>query len=74
MSNGTALKGKHAFITGGGHGIGGASAEVLAANGAKLTLTGRNMEKLEAMAATLPGAEARQLDVTDEEAVKRGVR
>jgi len=71
MSNGTALKGKHAFITGGGHGIGGASAEVLAANGAKLTLTGRNMEKLEAMAAKLPGAEARQLDVTDEDAVKR---
>ena len=71
MSNGTALKGKHAFITGGGHGIGGASAEVLAANGAKLTLTGRNMKKLEDMAATLPGAEARQLDVTDEDAVKR---
>ncbi len=44
MSDGTALAGKHAFITGGGHGIGGASAEVLATNGAKLTLTGRNME------------------------------
>ena len=71
MSNGTALNGKHAFITGGGHGIGGASAEVLAANGAKLTLTGRNMEKLEAMAAKLPGAEARQLDITDEDAIKR---
>ena len=70
MSDGTALAGKHAFITGGGHGIGGASAEVLAANGAKLTLTGRNMEKLDAMAASLPGAEARQLDVTDEDAVK----
>ena len=66
-----AINGKHAFITGGGHGIGGASAEVLAANGAKLTLTGRNMEKLEAMAAKLPGAEARKLDVTEEDAVKR---
>ena len=71
MSDGTALAGKHAFITGGGHGIGGASAEVLAANGAKLTLTGRNMEKLDAMATSLPGAEACQLDVTDENAVKR---
>ncbi|MDA0230668.1 MAG: SDR family NAD(P)-dependent oxidoreductase [Proteobacteria bacterium] len=71
MSSGTALKGKHAFITGGGHGIGGASAEVLAASGAILTLTGRNMEKLEAKAARLPGAEVRQLDVTDEDAVKR---
>ena len=71
MSNGKAIDGKHAFITGGGHGIGGASAEVLAANGAKLTLTGRNMKKLRAMAAKLPGAEARRLDVTDEDAVKR---
>lgn len=71
MSSGNELDGKHAFITGGGHGIGGASAEVLAAHGAKLTLTGRNMEKLEAMAASLPGAEARQLDVTDEDAVVR---
>ncbi len=71
MSNGTAISGKHAFITGGGHGIGGASAKVLAANGAKLTLTGRNMEKLEEMAAKLPVAEARKLDVTDEEAVER---
>ena len=70
MKGGTALEGKHALVTGGGHGIGGASAEVLAANGANLTLTGRNMEKLEAMAASLPGAEARRLDVTDEEAIK----
>ena len=71
MSNNSALEGKHALITGGGHGIGGASAEALEAHGAKLTLTGRNMEKLEQMAASLPGAEARELDVTDENAVKR---
>ncbi len=71
MSDGTALQGKHALVTGGGHGIGGASAEALAANGASLTLTGRNMEKLEKLAAALSGAEARQLDVTDEAAVKR---
>ena len=71
MSDGTALQGKHALVTGGGHGIGGASAEALAANGASLTLTGRNMEKLEMLAAALSGAEARQLDVTDEAAVKR---
>ncbi len=71
MSDGTALTGKHALVTGGGHGIGGASAEALAANGASLTLTGRNMEKLEKLAAALSGAEARQLDVTDEAAVKR---
>jgi len=71
MNDSTALTGKHALITGGGHGIGGASAEALAAHGTKLTLTGRNMEKLEQMAASLPDAEVRQLDVTDEDAVKR---
>jgi len=71
MNDSKALAGKHALITGGGHGIGGASAEALAAHGVKLTLTGRNMKKLEQMAASLPGAEARQLDVTDEDAVKR---
>lgn len=71
MNTSNALHGRHALITGGGHGIGGACAVVLAANGASLTLTGRNMEKLEKMAAAMAGAEARQLDVTDEDAVKR---
>ena len=71
MNDGNALEGRHALITGGGHGIGGACAMMLAANGASLTLTGRNMEKLEKMAAALPGSQARQLDVTDEDAVKR---
>ena len=54
MSDGTALERKHALVTGGGHGIGGACAEALAAEGATLTLTGRNMEKLEKMVATIP--------------------
>jgi NAD(P)-dependent dehydrogenase (short-subunit alcohol dehydrogenase family) len=69
MITSTALAGKHVLVTGGGHGIGGACAEALAAHGAKVTVTGRNMAKLEATAARLEGCEARQLDVTDEEAV-----
>ena len=77
MITSTALSGKHVFITGGGHGIGAACAEALAAHGAALTLSGRNTEKLEATAGKLlgapeaPRAEARTLDLTDAEAVVR---
>jgi NAD(P)-dependent dehydrogenase (short-subunit alcohol dehydrogenase family) len=41
------LSGKHAFITGGGTGIGLASAKALAARGAKLTLAARNFARVE---------------------------
>ena len=71
MITSTTHSGKHVFITGGGHGIGAACAEALAAHGAALSLTGRNTEKLAATAAKLPGTDARPLDVTDEEAVVR---
>ncbi len=42
-----ALAGHHAFITGGGSGIGLASARALLRDGARVTLMGRNAEKLE---------------------------
>ena len=71
MINTTTLTGKHVFITGGGHGIGGSCAEALATHGAHLTITGRNTKMLEATAEKLPYTEARELDVTDEEAVIR---
>lgn len=64
-----ALDGKHAFITGGGHGIGGAIADALAAHGAAITVTGRNRAKLEEKAASLPRAQAFTLDVTDGDAI-----
>lgn len=64
------LSGKHAFISGGGTGIGFAAAEALAARGAKLTLAARNFARVESAAAKL-GAAAVALDVADEASVAR---
>lgn len=65
------LAGQHAFITGGGKGIGAAAAKALAALGARLTLTGRDLKAIEETAASLPDARALQLDVTDEAGIQR---
>jgi NAD(P)-dependent dehydrogenase (short-subunit alcohol dehydrogenase family) len=46
------LAGQHAVVTGGGTGIGAAIAQALAAQGAKLTLVGRRLEKLKEVAAS----------------------
>jgi NAD(P)-dependent dehydrogenase (short-subunit alcohol dehydrogenase family) len=65
---GAALQGRHALVTGAGRGIGAASARALAAEGAELTLLGRNRAALDALAAELgPGAKAHGVvaDVTD---------
>jgi len=69
MSEGKALSGRHAVVTGGGRGIGAAIASALAAAGARLTLVGRTPGLLEERAATLPAAQAIACDVTDEVAV-----
>ena len=63
-----ALAGKHALVTGGGRGIGAAIATALAADGARVTLLGRDRAVLAEHAATLPkSAEAHVVvaDVTD---------
>jgi len=60
----TPLAGRHALITGGGTGIGAATAERLAAAGAKLSLLGRRLEPLQSVAAKYGGA-AIPCDVTD---------
>ena len=65
---GQALSGLHAVVTGGGSGIGAAVAQRLAQQGARLTLMGRNLARLEAQAAKL-GAAFEGLDVTDEGSV-----
>lgn len=58
--------GKHAFVTGGGTGIGLAIARALAAEGAEVTITGRRQEVLDKVAGGRIHAMA--MDVTDEAA------
>ncbi len=58
------LSGRHALITGGGTGIGAAAAAHLHAAGAKLSLLGRRMEPLQAVAESYGGI-AVGCDVTD---------
>lgn len=62
------LKGSHALITGGGTGIGAATARMLAAEGAKVTLLGRRREPLETVAAEFGGLVI-ACDVTDRDAL-----
>ena len=45
--------GRHALITGGGTGIGAATARALAAEGAKISLLGRRREPLDSVAKML---------------------
>ena len=66
---GRALQGRHALITGGGTGIGAAAAEHLGAAGATLSLLGRRLEPLQAVAERYGGT-AVQCDVTDPERVR----
>ena len=63
------LAGKHALVTGGGRGIGAAIATALAADGARLTLLGRDRDVLAQHAATLPASAQAHVvvaDVTDD--------
>ena len=66
---GSALDGRHALITGGGTGIGAAAAQHLHAEGAKLSLLGRRIEPLQAVAKGFGGMPV-QCDVTDPERVR----
>ncbi len=66
----SALSGKHAVVTGGGTGIGAAVAEALAGQGAKVTLMGRTVARLQAEVARISGAgQACAADVTDPSSV-----
>ncbi|MCL6684722.1 SDR family NAD(P)-dependent oxidoreductase [Sphingomonas alba] len=62
--------GRHALITGGGTGIGAATARALATGGAKLSLLGRRREPLDAVAAETGGS-AISCDVTERADIER---
>ncbi|HEV8094103.1 MAG TPA: SDR family NAD(P)-dependent oxidoreductase, partial [Burkholderiales bacterium] len=71
---GAELKGKVAWITGGGSGIGLAGALELAKAGARVVISGRTQRTNESGLAQLKAvgsAEAIQLDVSDKSAVTR---
>ena len=67
-----ALEGKHALVTGGGRGIGAAVAAALIGTGARVTLTGRDADRLERQTHALgERAQGIVMDVTDGAAVSR---
>lgn len=61
--------GRHALITGGGSGIGAATARMLAAEGAKVSMLGRRAEPMREIAVEIGGA-AIPCDVTDRSAIE----
>lgn len=64
------LLGKHAFITGGGTGVGAAIALELAAHGANVTVVGRREGPLEDVASQSDRVTAAVGDVTDEDSLR----
>jgi NAD(P)-dependent dehydrogenase (short-subunit alcohol dehydrogenase family) len=64
------LEGRHALITGGGTGIGAATAEMLHAAGARISLLGRRMEPLLDVARVTNG-QAIQCDVTNLDSIHK---
>ena len=65
-------EGRHAVVTGGGTGIGAATASVLRDKGAAVTITGRNRDRLAAKAGEL-GAGFQVADVTDRLQVSQAI-
>lgn len=69
------LEGQHAFITGGGSGIGLACAAAFLADGAEVTIAGRSEDRLNEALASLEGqAHAISVDIADEASVASAVQ
>lgn len=64
---------RHALVTGGGTGIGLDIARALAAAGAEVTITGRDLDRLKAVAAETPRLHPLAMDVADEPSVRDGI-
>ena len=64
------LERRHAFVTGGGTGIGAAIARALAGEGAHVTITGRRQTPLDEVAAGSSAISTLLMDVTDEDQVR----
>lgn len=72
QANQAILNDRHAVVTGGGSGIGAATAAVLLQAGARVTLMGRDAARLDAQRAALRSGEmvaCVSVDITDEDAV-----
>jgi 3-hydroxybutyrate dehydrogenase len=67
------FQGRHALVTGGGTGIGLGIAEALALRGAEVTITGRDLERLEGIATARPRLHPLRMDVSDETSVREGI-
>ncbi|MGA2930903.1 MAG: SDR family oxidoreductase [Acidimicrobiales bacterium] len=65
------ISGKSCIVTGASSGIGAATARLLHALGAKVTLAARRTGRIEALAAELPGSRAVTTDVTDPSHLRR---
>ena len=71
MAASNALQNRHALVTGGGQGIGAAIARLLVAQGANVTVLGRKLATVQALAAEQPERlHAVSADVSDPEQVK----
>lgn len=64
---------RHALVTGGGTGIGWSIALALAESGAQVTITGRDLARLEDAAKLHANLHPLQMDVSDETSVRDGV-
>ncbi|HCG69661.1 MAG TPA: short-chain dehydrogenase, partial [Gammaproteobacteria bacterium] len=68
------LKGKVALITGGTSGIGAATAELFIKEGATVVITGRSVEKGQALATALgERASYFEADITQEDAIRESI-